>query len=369
MLKSLASKYKTVSILGLTKNAGKTTFLNWLLEQAPETDLALAVTSSGRDGEEKDLVTGLPKPRIFLRKGMLVTTAEELYPLCEGKLEILRETAYFSALGRILICRVLQEGNMQVVGPVSAKDHRLLCRDLLTMGADFVLIDGAADRKSMGSPDSADAVVLAAGAALSVSMAKVAEETCHVVDLYGLPKLEESLKAEWFPEGLPEEPLLIRDGVKVPLSLRTALGAGEVLDGTLKELLGEAEDALVYCYLPGALTRAMAEAIHKKRLSKTIFIVDDPTKIFMSAVPWKQSVKRGLRVLALRDIRVAGVAVNPWSPEGKHFDPAEFLQVMQAALPGIPVIDVKHSLGTLACGGPVCEADGGGGEIYEQIKS
>ena len=92
MLKSLASKYKTVPILGLTKNAGKTTFLNWLLEQAPETDLALAVTSSGRDGEEKDLVTGLPKPRIFLRKGMLVTTAEELYPLCEGKLEILRET-------------------------------------------------------------------------------------------------------------------------------------------------------------------------------------------------------------------------------------------------------------------------------------
>ena len=351
MLKSLAKKYKTISILGMTKNAGKTTFLNWLIAQAPETDLSLAVTSSGRDGEEKDLVTGLPKPRIFLLEGMLVTTAEELLPLCKDKLEILRETEYFSALGRILICRVRAAGNIQVVGPVSANDHRALCRELLSMGADFVLIDGAADRKAMGSPDSADAVIVAAGAALSRIPEKVVDETCHVVDLYRLPVLDETLRKDILGEEVPEEPTLIVKGRREVLPLKTALGAGEIIDRALEKALAElSEQESLYLYLPGALTRSIADAIHKSRLRRTIFLLEDPTKIFMTAIPWKQSVKRGLQVRILRNIEVAAVAVNPWSPEGYTFDPEAFQKIMQDALPAIPVIDVI-------------------GEKYEQIKS
>ena len=78
--------------------------------------------------------------------------------------------------------------------------------------------------------------------------------------------------------------------------------------------------------------------------------MEDPTKIFMTATPWKQSVKRGLQVRILRNIEVAAVAVNPWSPEGYTFDPEAFQKIMQDALPAIPVIDVI-------------------GEKYEQIKS
>ena len=48
---------KTMSIVGMCKNAGKTTMLNWLLEQG-KLQGVLGLTSIGRDGESTDIVTG-----------------------------------------------------------------------------------------------------------------------------------------------------------------------------------------------------------------------------------------------------------------------------------------------------------------------
>ena len=52
-------------------------------------------------------------------------------------------------------------------------------------------IDGAIDRKTIASPETSDAIILATGAVLSRSMKKVVEETAHVVHLYGLPEFDE----------------------------------------------------------------------------------------------------------------------------------------------------------------------------------
>ena len=48
---------KTMSIVGMCKNAGKTTMLNWLLTQG-HLQGTLGLTSIGRDGESTDIVTG-----------------------------------------------------------------------------------------------------------------------------------------------------------------------------------------------------------------------------------------------------------------------------------------------------------------------
>ncbi len=58
LLYDLSSKYKTISIVGMAKNAGKTTALNYLIEEAMDEGVLLGVTSTGRDGETQDLVTG-----------------------------------------------------------------------------------------------------------------------------------------------------------------------------------------------------------------------------------------------------------------------------------------------------------------------
>ena len=65
---------KTMSIVGMCKNAGKTTMLNWLLTQG-HLQGTLGLTSIGRDGESTDVVTGTEKPGIFAKAGTLIATA------------------------------------------------------------------------------------------------------------------------------------------------------------------------------------------------------------------------------------------------------------------------------------------------------
>ena len=71
---------RTMSIVGMCKNAGKTTMLNWLLEQG-RLQGTLGLTSIGRDGESTDVVTGTEKPGIFVREGTLIATAQDMLRL------------------------------------------------------------------------------------------------------------------------------------------------------------------------------------------------------------------------------------------------------------------------------------------------
>ena len=47
LMTDLKEKYDTVSIVGMAKNAGKTTTLNYLIEEAMDEDIVLGVTSTG----------------------------------------------------------------------------------------------------------------------------------------------------------------------------------------------------------------------------------------------------------------------------------------------------------------------------------
>ena len=49
---------KTMSIVGMCKNAGKTTVLNEIIRELSAAGCVMGLTSIGRDGESKDLVTG-----------------------------------------------------------------------------------------------------------------------------------------------------------------------------------------------------------------------------------------------------------------------------------------------------------------------
>ena len=92
LLEELSQKYKTVSIVGMAKNAGKTTALNYLIEEAMDEGIVLGITSTGRDGESTDLVTGTDKPRVFLDTDTIVSVPEKLYELADAGLEILKMT-------------------------------------------------------------------------------------------------------------------------------------------------------------------------------------------------------------------------------------------------------------------------------------
>ena len=82
---------KTLSIVGMCKNAGKTTVLNWVLSRMGR-DRVLGLTSIGRDGESTDVVTGTEKPGIYVPEGTLIATAKDMLKLCDITKEVLDAT-------------------------------------------------------------------------------------------------------------------------------------------------------------------------------------------------------------------------------------------------------------------------------------
>ncbi|MDO4744946.1 MAG: hypothetical protein Q4B18_00155 [Bacillota bacterium] len=334
LLEELSQKYKTISIVGMAKNAGKTTALNYLIEEAMDEGIVLGITSTGRDGESTDLVTGTDKPRVFLDADTIVSVPTQLYELADAGLEILRMTDYGSSLGQIMLCRVVSSGYVQIAGPVINASHEKMCEEMLQLGAELVLIDGAIDRKSIAAPGTSDAIILSTGAVLSRSMKKVIEETAHTVGLYRLPCLEDGKDKDIILEHLGEERLMtVGNGQVRMLDRSTGLGAGKFLDGQIDE-------STEYIFVPGAFTQSVVADINPKKLKKITFVLKDPTKIFIDSVSWGQLRKRGLTVKVLENINVAAITVNPTAPGGYAFEHEALLKGMQEAIADIPVIDV-----------------------------
>jgi hypothetical protein len=336
LLYDLSNKYKTLSIVGMAKNAGKTTALNFLIEEAMDEGIVLGITSTGRDGETQDLVTGTEKPRVYLDQGTLVSVPSQLFGLADAGLEILRRTKYSTAIGELLICKVQDAGYVQIAGPVINAETKKLCQDMFGLGCDLVMIDGAIDRKTIASPETSDAIILATGAVLSRSMKKVVEETAHVVHLYGLPEFDENDKVtEFIRQDNYEHIIAFNDkGEGKVLDLVTGLGAARYIDDAI-------EEDTRYIFIPGAFTNSVVADITNKHLKQVEFILKDPTKIFVNIMDWGQLRKRGFKVKVLKNIEIAAITVNPWSPQGYTFDSDVLIEEMRKLIPDMPIIDVR----------------------------
>ena len=339
LLKDFANKYKTISIVGMAKNSGKTTALNYFIEEAMDEGLIIGVTSTGRDGETTDLVTQTEKPKVYLYTGTLVSVPTKLYEMADAGLEILEMTNYRTPLGSLLLCKVVESGNVQIAGPINTKEHKELYEKMMDLGAELILIDGAIDRKSIAAPETSDGVILATGAVLSRSLKKVVEETAHIVGLYGLPELEDEAVIKLIRASSPKKIILIdeEEAGLVPraLDLKTGLTASRILDDEITE-------GTRFIYLPGALTNGVIEDIYPEKLKQVIFLLSDPTKIFIQSQQWQQLRKKGFQVKVLENIKVLAVTVNPTAPSGYAFGHEEFYQAMKGALPEMTIIDVRR---------------------------
>ena len=336
LLYDLSTKYKTLSIVGMAKNAGKTTALNYLIEEAIDEEVVLGITSTGRDGETQDLVTGTEKPRVYMEEGMLAAVPTLLYDMADAGLEVIRKTRYSTAIGELLICRVREAGYVQIAGPVINAEQKLLCKDMLDLGCRLVLIDGAIDRKTIASPDTSEAIILSTGAVLSRKMNKVVEETAHIVNLYRTPELEEGEIRNIIENNNFDDKIMLVDGNGTvhKLDLVTGLGAA-------KEINGAIDENTKYIYIPGAFTNSVISDISVKNLKQVQFVLKDPTKIFVNPMDWGTFRKKGFRVNVLKNIEIAAITVNPWAPAGYTFDNRVLLEEMQKAIPDIPIIDVR----------------------------
>ncbi|CCQ93260.1 hypothetical protein CULT_130005 [[Clostridium] ultunense Esp] len=101
---------RTVSIIGMSKNAGKTTLFNQLLQEYGEGKRVVGLVSAGVDGEKFDVWNALPKPAVLPHPGSLVATSKQAIEEAEARFEIIEKVKDSSIGQEVLLARTYGAG-------------------------------------------------------------------------------------------------------------------------------------------------------------------------------------------------------------------------------------------------------------------
>ncbi len=324
-LYALIRPFRSVAFVGMCKNAGKTTALNRAITDSAD-DGTLGLTSIGRDGEQRDLVTGTKKPSIYVREGTYVATAAGLLGNCDITREIVDMSGIPTPLGEVAILRALSDGYVEIAGPSIVALMARLSERFFALGCRRVFLDGAISRKSLAAPSVSEAVVLSTGASYASDLDFIVEDTVKAAELLLLP-------ASTAFSSVPSD--------QITLLLR-----GESVDFPRETGLLDALKTMPDCrhaYWHGALTDAIIQPLVSSSIKKLDLelSVEDGSRVLVSPAALDKLQRRGVRLAAVRTTTLAAVTVNPFSAYGMHQDGRLLLDRLRARLP-VPVIDVRE---------------------------
>lgn len=285
---ALTEDYKSISLVGICKNAGKTTVLNRLISVYKHEIIGL--TSIGRDGEPFDVSTGAEKPRIFVTEGTLIATAGGC--VCDVTKEMLCTTGIITPLGEVVIFRATTDGFVELAGAPDITGTARVKDKLFTCGAVRVFIDGAANRRAGSAYTASDGVVLCTSAEYDSDINRVAEETYRFVKLMTIPRLPEAEK----------------DGV--------AEWTGLFTDTEAQKIIGDKDN-------------------HCKAI-----VFDDTSSVFLSLRQLERLENR-VKLYVRNSNEMLFISVNPYSARGYSFDGKLFKKIIMEKT-GIPTVDVKE---------------------------
>lgn len=336
-LGALIDAYRSLSIIGMCKNAGKTTVFNQLLRELNENNEVFAITSIGRDGESSDIVTGTKKPGIYVRENTLIATTTQLLKWCDITKEILAATGISTPLGEVIILRALSDGNIQLAGP-SINEQLITVSEMFRhFGAARVLIDGAISRKTLCSRKVTEATILCTGASYNKDIRTVVAHTAYFCEILNASSLEHQVVADIFKElsgNLSFKAILAReDGEILKVALMSELAS---------VLYKKENAAFKYIFINGALSDAALKPLLMSNvpMKGRSIVTADSSKILLSAPIYEKIAIKGARLCVLEQTNLAAVTINPFSAYGYDFDKDEFMALMQESV-NIPVINVE----------------------------
>lgn len=322
--------HRSVSIVGLEKNTGKTETLNYVLHRLQKMDTQVALTSIGVDGEQTDSVTRTPKPEITLFEGMIFVTSEKHYLKRRIVSEILNISNDRTALGRLITARAQSTGKVILSGPSDTAGVKRLIDEMGQFGVQTTIVDGALSRLSLASPAVTDAMILATGAALSANIPQLVRQTRFVQQLIQLPTVESALAAKL-------------------QSLNSGMWAidaeGNVHDLEIPSvfLLDKREKDIfrfgTQIYVSGAVSDKLLSFLRIQNRNVEL-VVSDFTKIFVSQREFNSFLKSGNSIKSVIRSKLIAVTVNPLSPSGFLLDSDTLREEMKKAL-GVEVYDVR----------------------------
>jgi hypothetical protein len=328
-----------IAVVGLAKNSGKTVALNAIIKQAQTSGIRIGIASSGRDGEQLDAVTRLPKPRIEVERGALVATTERLAMSASTSLEPLMKTKYVTVLGRLIIYRANSPGVIEVASGNKASVVRSVTELMRHLGAELIVTDGAAGRRFSSAPSLADATILSTGAVVAPTLEGVVLRTAHAVEILTTPEWPDPHIESFDPGCLTNQDIVIisssATGKHVEeLKVKSVLvSAAEIV----RQLPGPDSTIILGGALPGNL---MSDLATGKKARGSTLVVRDATRILATHRDISLFKSRGGRIRVFRKINLQAITTNPVSPDGRMFDAETLLDAVGEAARHIPVVDV-----------------------------
>lgn len=324
-------KHRSLSIVGLDKNTGKTVCLNYILRRLDEQGVPVGVTSIGVDGEQVDSVFATAKPEITLYEGSRFITSEQHYLKRQLVSVIERVDSRRTALGPLVTARVLLRGKALLSGAATTGVLRGQIDELCSAGCRLAIVDGALSRLSLASPTVTDAMVLATGAAVSASVGQLVNRTRFVHNLIMLGEVEPGLRRRLAPLGgglwgIDD------DGLPHDLGVRSAF----LIKPTDKDLLRFGKRVFASGAVSDRLLRSLAVLAEGVTL-----VARDFTKLFVTPEAYADFTRRGGQVQVLQRSRLLAVTLNPTSPQGFLMDSERTCAALSEALQ-TPVYDVMR---------------------------
>lgn len=336
----LAGNLKRIAIIGMAKNVGKTTTLNYLQDEL--WDQRLGLISLGRDGEPQDLVTFRRKPAIKVKVGTLVATAAKMGEEASALLKPLVTTSISTPFGPVVLYQVEGRGKVILTGSRTG-DHLKELLGLMQERCDLILMDGALNRRRTATPLLSDGTILATGASLSSSLETVIKKSADAIKILKTPPLPPGRLTLILEEYKGEQGLLF-----LYSSLHRDFFARPVLSINEDLYQQHIRDDLEAIYLSGALTPKNLKAITKSMSGKKDLnlIVPDATHLFLCPLDLAPFYQRGGHLFVLQKINLLALTINPTSPIGPSFSATDFFKRVVQEIPGIPIFDLVAQLST-----------------------
>jgi len=253
-----------------------------------------------------------------------------------------------TALGPVVLARVLRPGRIVIASPTLLRDLHSALDCMQQYGARLCIIDGAINRLGAASPIITGACILCTGTSLAATPELVARRTA---DIFARLTVQPSRWKDAFNQRYPQARLLV---------FTSASGSdesAEVFEGAAEpaaaaqwiaaRMLTHQQPVFL---LRGAFTEELSRALLTQLSRHTLptqaeIVVGDGTKIFCHPVVLQRMAARGLHLRVADPVRILALSINPYTPE-YACTPLRLLDALARELPAPhpPIIDVVSGL-------------------------
>ncbi|MBI9046071.1 MAG: hypothetical protein JEZ06_16380 [Anaerolineaceae bacterium] len=308
-LRGIIKNHKTISFIGLERGCGKTSSFKSFL--ASSKDQILGISSIGTDhsaSHDNPEDNGL----VYIPQNTLVATARQTLSLCDPTKEILETTGVETPMGEVVLFKALSAGYVFLAGPSILADSIQIKQALFNAGAQSVMLDGAADRKSPALPQLSDGVVLTTNL-FSDQIEHTAEKIIHDVEILTLEALENRGLADICRKQIlcPEPYFLIDENLNVHCP------QSEEEKANLLYFIAHFDKKIRAIGLKGALTNSRLAPLLKaetnilKKIQQVPLVIEDPTKCFISSINRNVFMKNNLLLRVINPVNLLALCINP----------------------------------------------------------